>query len=113
MNWFAQPSQMICFRSANCLIALLFLAGPTLPVGCNKVSKFHSQKRTFEEALSAGDLVKDLRFSLEKNGPDRDPPKKMLGEGNPKCEEPKHPPTITEMVEDRLIQKFSTAHSEF
>ncbi|XP_013920399.1 PREDICTED: chromosome transmission fidelity protein 18 homolog isoform X4 [Thamnophis sirtalis] len=35
----------------------------------------------------------------------------MLGEGKPKCEGPKHPPTITEMVEDRLIQKFSTAHT--
>ncbi|XP_032086106.1 chromosome transmission fidelity protein 18 homolog isoform X1 [Thamnophis elegans] len=96
---------------ADELEVLAELEGPTLQVRCNKVSKFHSQKRTFEEALSAGDLVKDLHFSLEKNGPDQDPPKKMLGEGKPKCEGPKHPPTITEMVEDRLIQKFSTAHT--
>ncbi|XP_013920400.1 PREDICTED: chromosome transmission fidelity protein 18 homolog isoform X5 [Thamnophis sirtalis] len=96
---------------ADELEVLAELEGPTLQVRCNKVSEFHSQKRTFEEALSAGDLVKDLHFSLEKNGPDQDPPKKMLGEGKPKCEGPKHPPTITEMVEDRLIQKFSTAHT--
>ncbi|XP_070811381.1 chromosome transmission fidelity protein 18 homolog isoform X3 [Pituophis catenifer annectens] len=65
---------------ADELEVLAELEGPTLPVGCNKVSKFHSQKRTFEEALSAGDLVKDLRFCLEKDGPDRVPPKKMLSD---------------------------------
>lgn len=113
MKCFAQPSWKICFASANCLIALLFLAGPTLPVGCNKVSKFHSQKRTFEEALSAGDLVKDLRFCLEKDGPDRVPLKKMLGEGNPKCEGAKQSPTTTEMVEDCLLQTVGPIHSEF
>ncbi|XP_032086108.1 chromosome transmission fidelity protein 18 homolog isoform X3 [Thamnophis elegans] len=67
---------------ADELEVLAELEGPTLQVRCNKVSKFHSQKRTFEEALSAGDLVKDLHFSLEKNGPDQDPPKKMLGEAS-------------------------------
>ncbi|XP_032086107.1 chromosome transmission fidelity protein 18 homolog isoform X2 [Thamnophis elegans] len=74
---------------ADELEVLAELEGPTLQVRCNKVSKFHSQKRTFEEALSAGDLVKDLHFSLEKNGPDQDPPKKMLGEGKPKSSKPK------------------------
>ncbi|XP_013920397.1 PREDICTED: chromosome transmission fidelity protein 18 homolog isoform X2 [Thamnophis sirtalis] len=74
---------------ADELEVLAELEGPTLQVRCNKVSEFHSQKRTFEEALSAGDLVKDLHFSLEKNGPDQDPPKKMLGEGKPKSPKPK------------------------
>ncbi|XP_070811382.1 chromosome transmission fidelity protein 18 homolog isoform X4 [Pituophis catenifer annectens] len=96
---------------ADELEVLAELEGPTLPVGCNKVSKFHSQKRTFEEALSAGDLVKDLRFCLEKDGPDRVPPKKMLSDGKPKCEGPKEPPTITEMVEDCLIRKVGSVHS--
>lgn len=100
------------FQHVNCLTAVLFFAGPTLAVGCNKVSKFRSQKRTFEEALSAG----DLHFCLEKDGQNQVSPKKTLGEGDPKCEGPEHPPTITEMVEDHadhLIQKVGTAHSEF
>lgn len=100
------------FQDVNCFIAVLFFAGPTLAVGYNKVSKFQSQKRTFEEALSAG----DLHFCLEKDGQNQVSPKKRLGEGDPKCEGPEHPPTITETVEDRadhLTQKVGTAHSEF
>ncbi|XP_015673740.1 chromosome transmission fidelity protein 18 homolog [Protobothrops mucrosquamatus] len=95
---------------ADELEVLAELEGPTLAVGCNKVSKFRSQKRTFEEALSAG----DLHFCLEKDGQNQVSPKKTLGEGDPKCEGPEHPPTITEMVEDHadhLIQKVGTAHT--
>ncbi|XP_034276578.1 chromosome transmission fidelity protein 18 homolog isoform X2 [Pantherophis guttatus] len=92
---------------ADELEVLAELEGPALPVGRTKVSKFHSQKRTFEEALSAGDLLKDL----EEDGPDRVPPKKMPSDGNPKCEGPKQPPTITEMVEGGLIRKVGSVHS--
>ncbi|KAL7978983.1 hypothetical protein Chor_015007 [Crotalus horridus] len=95
---------------ADELEVLAELEGPTLAVGCNKVSKFRSQKRTFEEALSAG----DLHFCLEKDSQNQVSPKKMLGEGDPKCEGTEHPPTIIEMVEDRadhLIQKVGTAHT--
>ncbi|XP_070617024.1 chromosome transmission fidelity protein 18 homolog [Erythrolamprus reginae] len=90
---------------ADELEVLAELEDPALPVRCSRASKSHSWKRTFEEALSAGDLVK------EKDGPDRVPPKKTLDEGSPKCEGPEHPPTSTEMGEDGLLQNVGTVHT--
>ncbi|XP_058013002.1 chromosome transmission fidelity protein 18 homolog isoform X2 [Ahaetulla prasina] len=96
---------------ADELDVLAELEGPARPVGCSQASRLQSQKRTFEEALSAGDLARDLRLALGKDGPERDPSKKVLPEGNPQCEGPKQPPIVTEMDEDRPVQKAGAAHA--
>ncbi|KAM6423721.1 chromosome transmission fidelity protein 18 homolog [Liasis olivaceus] len=104
---------------ADELEVLAELEGPAPPVSCNKVSEFRNQKRTFEEALSAGDLVKNSRAvdhhpRLEKDGQSQVLPKKMLSEAGPKCGEPEHSPRLTEVIEDpqdHLIQKDGMAHT--
>ncbi|XP_026559768.1 chromosome transmission fidelity protein 18 homolog isoform X2 [Pseudonaja textilis] len=96
---------------ADELEALAELEGPARPLGCHKASRLHSQKRTFEEALSAGDLVRDLRLCLEKDARSQVSPKKTPGEGNAKCGGPKHPPTITETEEAHQNQKVGPAHT--
>ncbi|XP_062999626.1 chromosome transmission fidelity protein 18 homolog [Elgaria multicarinata webbii] len=107
---------------ADELEALAELEGEPPRAASHKVSEFRSRKRTFEEALSAGDLVKDSTAVGCGPGLGKGSQGPVLTEAEPEAvdratlnsEEPECLSTLTEAAEDPpqlLIQKNDTAQT--
>lgn len=85
-------------------LVILLHTERSLPVSSYKISEFRSRKRTFEEALSSGDLSKDsaavgCRPHLEDDSPRQIVPQETINNACPKYqEEPDCSPTSVEVM---------------